>query len=428
MHRRPLNRNCRFSKHKFFYPSRMKKIYFLFSALIFIVLTATSQTTVILSAVKDNTIYQNLPGRSDGAGANFFAGNNNASKPRRALIKFDITAVPPGAIITSVTLTLVCNRTRAGADNVTLHKLNADWGEGSSNGGASSDGDGAVAAINDATWPCSFSNGAGGCTTSWTAAGGDFNSTASATASVGAASPTPYNWSSAQMVSDVQAWLNAPATNFGWIIIGDETVNRTAKRFASKENTTAGNRPQLSVTYTGGLPVTLLFFKAHEIQTGVLLSWETTQEFNNAFFSIEHSTDDIHFSSVGRINGNGTTSFSHFYQFKHEGLDAGRHYYRLAQTDIDGHIHYSSVVLINSKRNCFFLQINPNPVIDKIVLQGSANWPGSNYVIISQTGSIVSSGSLISKSISVSPLAKGVYYVRLFRAVDGVILSGQFLK
>ena len=406
----------------------MKKIYFLFSAVIFIALPATSQTTVILSAIKDNTLYENFPGNSDGAGPNFFAGNNNTSRPRRALIKFDITAVPPGATITSVTLTLVCNRTPAGADNVTLHKLNADWGEGTSNGGASMDGDGAAATINDATWPCSFSNGAGGCTASWTAAGGDFNSTASATASVGPASPIPYSWSSPQMVSDVQAWLNAPATNFGWIIIGDETVNRTAKRFASKDNATAGNRPQLSVTYTGGLPVTLLFFKASEIKTGVLLNWETAQEFNNAFFSIEHSTDGIHFSSVGKVSGNGTTSSNHSYQFKHEGLDAGRHYYRLAQTDIDARINYSNIVLITSKSSYFSLQINPNPVSDKIVLQGSANWPGSNYVIISQTGSVVSSGLVRNNSIGVSSLAKGVYYIRLLRAADGVILSGQFLK
>jgi hypothetical protein len=407
----------------------MKKIYCLFSVIVFIALTAVSQTTVLLSAVKDNTIYQNFAGNSNGAGPDFFAGNNNGNSPRRALIKFDIAAVvPAGATISSVTLTLVCNRTRAAADNVTLHTLNADWGEGTSDGGATNDGDGATATVNDATWPCSFANGSGGCTTSWTTVGGDFNSTASATSSVGAASPAPYSWSSAQMVSDVQAWLNTAVSNFGWIIIGDESTNQTAKRFASKDNGTASDRPQLSVTYTGGLPVTLLVFKAREIKTGVLLNWETAQEFNNAFFSIEHSTDGIHFFSAGKVTGSGTTSSNHSYQFIHEGIEAGRHYYRLAQTDIDGRISYSNVVLINNKNSYFFLQIKPNPVSNKIVLQGSVNWSGSNYVIINQAGSIVLSGRLISNSINVNPLAKGAYYIRLLRANDAVILSGQFLK
>lgn len=406
----------------------MKKICFLFSAVVFMALAAGSQATVILSPEKDNTLYQNFPGNSNGSGVDFFAGNNNGNTHRRALIKFDIAAgIPAGATITSVTLTLVCNRTRAGADNVSLHTLNADWGEGSSDGGPNNDGDGAPASTNDATWPCSFSDGAGGCITSWTTDGGDFNAVVSATSSVGGA-VAPYSWTSVQMKDDVQAWLNSPSTNFGWIIIGDESTNQTAKRFASKDNATETDRPQLSVTYIGGLPVTLLFFRASEIRTGVLLNWETAQEFNNAFFSVEHSTDGIHFSPVGKVNGNGTSFEKHSYQFKHEGIQEGRHYYRLAQTDMDRRINYSNIVLITSKSNYFSLQINPNPVNDKIVLQGSANWSGSNYTIISQTGIVVSSGPVYGNSINVHFLAKGAYYIRLLRAVDGVILSGQFLK
>ena len=52
------------------------------------------------------------------------------------------------------------------------------------------------------------------------------------------------------MVADVQDWLDNPANNFGWIVIGDESSSRTAKRFDSRENPTEGNRPQLTVNYT----------------------------------------------------------------------------------------------------------------------------------------------------------------------------------
>jgi hypothetical protein len=38
------------------------------------------------------------------------------------------------------------------------------------------------------------------------------------------------------MASDVQSWVNTPAGNFGWILIGEETVNQNAKLFGSRES------------------------------------------------------------------------------------------------------------------------------------------------------------------------------------------------
>jgi hypothetical protein len=52
------------------------------------------------------------------------------------------------------------------------------------------------------------------------------------------------------MKTDVQSWLNTPATNFGWIVVGDESVQQTAKRLDSSEHPTAVNRPRLRVYYT----------------------------------------------------------------------------------------------------------------------------------------------------------------------------------
>ena len=54
-------------------------------------------------------------------------------------------------------------------------------------------------------------------------AGGDFSGTASASQSVGAIGQ--YTWSSAQMVADVQSWLDTPASNFGWLVLGDESTS-----------------------------------------------------------------------------------------------------------------------------------------------------------------------------------------------------------
>jgi hypothetical protein len=60
----------------------------------------------------------------------------------------------------------------------------------------------------------------------------------------------PYTWGSTDaMVTDVQGWLHHPSDNFGWLLLGNEDASRTAKRFDSRENSTANNRPMLAITY-----------------------------------------------------------------------------------------------------------------------------------------------------------------------------------
>ena len=53
------------------------------------------------------------------------------------------------------------------------------------------------------------------------------------------------------MVSDVQSWLDTPATNFGWIILTDELSTGSAKKFDSREHNTPADRPVLVVVYEG---------------------------------------------------------------------------------------------------------------------------------------------------------------------------------
>ena len=400
----------------------MKNFYLI--ALIFFVSHAANAQTVMIGASQDNSIYQNLPGNSNGAGVNIFAGTNGATSPRRALLKFNIAAaIPANSTITSVTLTLYCNRTISGNTNVTLHRLFQNWGEGTSDAGGTNDGDGAPAALNDATWNCSFSNGAGGCSTPWTTAGGSYNGTASATASVGGIGAS-YNWSSATMNSDVQSWLDAPGTNYGWILRGDEANGGTAKRFSSSEN--SSNRPVLSVTYMPTVPVKLVFFSGLETNYGNALSWETAQEINNAFFSIEHSMDGSYFSSLGKVIGAGTTSLAQKYNFMHSAPSAGQHYYRLAQFDLDGKINYSHIVAINQKSVSKNILISPNPVKDKIVFQGFAQGKRS-YVIIDLAGKKLVHGVLANELLLPAMLSPGTYYIRILQD-DGQLFTGKFVK
>ena len=51
------------------------------------------------------------------------------------------------------------------------------------------------------------------------------------------------------MAADLQGWVNSAATNFGWILLGDEVTNPSARRFDSRESAPAGLRPALAVSY-----------------------------------------------------------------------------------------------------------------------------------------------------------------------------------
>lgn len=215
---------------------------------------------ISLGADQDNTLYLSGGGtRSNGAGEHFFSGLTIKGEERRGLIRFDLSAVPPGSTINSVVLTLNMSRTIVGPSPVSLHRLISDWGEGASDA-EGEEGAGAPAEPGDATWLHTFFD-----TFFWTTAGGDFAPAASATTSVDAEGP--YSWgTSTGMEADVTAWVDDPGQNFGWLVMGDEGGGAqggqpTAKRFDTREIQSLGTlEPQLVVDFTPAVPVELQSF------------------------------------------------------------------------------------------------------------------------------------------------------------------------
>jgi hypothetical protein len=84
----------------------------------------------------------------------------------------------------------------------------------------------------------------------WTNAGGDFVPTASASTLVGLVPNVTSVWNStAGLVSDVQSWLDNPSSNFGWLVLGDESTSGTARVFFTREASNVASRPSLIVTF-----------------------------------------------------------------------------------------------------------------------------------------------------------------------------------
>ncbi|GMU22947.1 MAG: hypothetical protein AMXMBFR13_30310 [Phycisphaerae bacterium] len=204
----------------------------------------TAGESVTLNPSKDNTIYENEAALSNGSGQFLFAGRNGLLIAQRGLLAFDIAGnLPAGATVTGVKLEMNMSRApSASSANVSLHKLLSDWGEGSSVG-SMGEGGGGPAASGDATWLHTFYD-----TLFWTTPGGDFSAVPSATQAVGPIGG--YTWSSTvQLVADVQGWLDAPETNFGWLLMGDESGGANSKRFDSRNNFIASLRPKLTIDF-----------------------------------------------------------------------------------------------------------------------------------------------------------------------------------
>jgi hypothetical protein len=215
---------------------------------------------VTIGPSKDNTIFQNNVNNSSGAGNGLFAGTNGNSSPRRGLIAFDIAgSIPAGSMIQSVQLTMFLGQIAGGSGPanavIDLRRLNANWGEGVAqkqtppSDSLAGLGQGAAAGDGDATWNARLFSATN--PTLWTSPGGDFANSARATSTVGTTLNIGYTWAStAALVSDVQGWLNAPATNFGWDLVNeDETSASTLRGFYSRETATATLHPQLQVTF-----------------------------------------------------------------------------------------------------------------------------------------------------------------------------------
>lgn len=226
---------------------RLRYFFLLSVALLFSFEQVTvAQLDVELTPVKDNTLFESNTGpKSNGVGDGLFVGMTNNNLARRGLLSFDLaTAIPAEAAIDSVRLTLHMSKTSSSTRLVSVHRVLTDWGEGTSNSVLGGGGGGADATTGDATWIYTFFD-----TATWQNAGGDFDNISSADMQIGIIGT--YTWiSTARMVDDVRDWLERPEENFGWLLLGDEDAQGTAKRFDSREIANEAFVPKLHVFYS----------------------------------------------------------------------------------------------------------------------------------------------------------------------------------
>lgn len=114
------------------------------------------------------------------------------------------------------------------------------------------------------------------------------------------------------------------------------------------------------------LPVGLLYFNGKKQNDGVLLSWETSEEINNAGFKLFRATEDGTFQFLTDISPKGAGAYSYI----DRSPLPGRNYYKLVQVDFDGAETEAEPIAVNfvigEHRS---VVIYPNPVIDNFTIK-----------------------------------------------------------
>lgn len=166
------------------------------------------------------------------------------------------------------------------------------------------------------------------------------------------------------------------------------------------------------------LPVSWLYFRGRPVQKNVLLEWGTTNEINNAFFTIEKSRDAITFETLTTVNANaGIGNAERYYSFTDQ-HPYSSNYYRLSQTDRDGRINYFRTVLVKLKDGDGFNAMH-YVLNNSIYIQVSGAAPGNGFIeLYSIEGKKMSSQRImLNKEESTHKIAapknKGIYIIKV---------------
>ena len=158
------------------------------------------------------------------------------------------------------------------------------------------------------------------------------------------------------------------------------------------------------------LPVALLNFTGVKQQQSAVLNWQTTNETNNGYFSLERSASNA-FNEIAKIKSSIKNNYSYI---DNQPLN-GKNYYRLKQVDKDGKLTYSKIVSVVFDESNKYV-IFPNPVNNVINIKGLDANKKYQFTINDAKGSVIkqtTSGNTSSYTWNVQNISNGFYYLNI---------------
>ncbi len=138
------------------------------------------------------------------------------------------------------------------------------------------------------------------------------------------------------------------------------------------------------------LPSADLTFNAHKNGSTVELNWISNTGDLNDYFIVEHGTDGINWTPIGKVDGKGAANDRLYFSEKHNTPAKGDNYYRLVQIFRDGNSTISNVEIINMPTSKAF-GLFPNPATGEVYVDLS-EFEGQAVTLrlIGQMGNVVS--------------------------------------
>ncbi len=154
-----------------------------------------------------------------------------------------------------------------------------------------------------------------------------------------------------------------PLTGGRWMFVSVGDLDKDPKLEVVYSEGTGIEAPMIILDEDGVLPVELSSFSASVSQGQVTLNWTTETEVNNQGFEVQRKSSTSDFSTIGFVEGFGSTTEKQSYKFVDNNNVFGTYTYRLKQVDFGGNFTYSDEIEVRFDAPVSFElgQNYPNP-------------------------------------------------------------------
>lgn len=244
--------------------------------------------------------------------------------------------------------------------------------------------------------------------------------------------PTP-----ASMAGFNWYFLSSPIDTNARIKVGPYVTPGIYRYVAEYVNSCGTFYDTVTITATSTVPVTLTSFDAVKNNNDVMLNWITASEINNDYFEVQRSIDGVNYETIGKVEGNATTSSVSSYAFNDKNVLAefssvSAFFYRLKQVDFDGTTDYSKTIRVsNNTLIANNIEVYPNPNNGAFNISVPANEQSTvQLTVVDITGRVVEKkiqtlqqgNNVLDLNLS---LSKGIYMILVQQ--KGLSVSKKFV-
>jgi hypothetical protein len=156
------------------------------------------------------------------------------------------------------------------------------------------------------------------------------------------------------------------------------------------------------------LAVNWLDFTGTASDRHTLLQWQTGEEQNNWYFTVQRSANSRNWQNIGTVPGANNSTATNTYEFTDEQPVIGANYYRLQLNDATGTAQYSKIITVNflAARN---QELSWYAIGNGAIQATLSNGSNEVFRLFDLQGRLLQQGSLQDGQVTFSGLAAGMY-------------------